>query len=119
MYNNENFHAFFAQHGIQMCFSRPHTSQQNGKFEFMLRAINNVVRTLLFHAQIPPTYWVETFHMSTHLLNILPTSTLDNHTPFHKLFKQPPSYTHLQIYGCLCFPNIVPGCLCMSFLGIL
>lgn len=99
-YNNHNFHSFFATHWIQMCFSCPHTSQQNRKYECMLRTINNVVRTLLLHAHTPPTYWVESLHMTTHLLNILPlplstmilhfTNSLNNHLP-------------IIIYMCLVF----------------
>lgn len=43
--------------------------------------INNVIRTLLFHACMPPTYWVEAIHMDTDLLNIIPTITIQNDTP--------------------------------------
>jgi hypothetical protein len=36
--------------------SCPYTSQQNGKAERMLRTINNVIRTFLFQASMPPPY---------------------------------------------------------------
>ncbi|KAJ9546350.1 hypothetical protein OSB04_018893 [Centaurea solstitialis] len=106
-YNNHTFHDFFASHGIQFRFSCPHTSQQNGKSERMLRTINNTVRTLLFHAHLPPTYWVEALHMATHLLNILPSTTINLDTPHHRLFQKHPSYSHLRIFGCLCYPHLV------------
>lgn len=35
----------------------------------MIRTINNVIRTLLFQAHLPPQYWVEALFMATHLLN--------------------------------------------------
>ncbi|KAL4587848.1 hypothetical protein LXL04_000722 [Taraxacum kok-saghyz] len=101
------FHQLFDQNGIQMRFSCPYTSQQNGKSERMLRIINNTIRTLLFHARMPPTYWVEALHMATYLLNILPTTTLNNDTPYYKLFQKQPSYAHLRVFGCLGFPQIV------------
>ena len=47
----------------------------------MLRTINNVVRTLLFHSHLPPTYWVEAIHMASHLLNLLPSKAINDETP--------------------------------------
>ncbi|KAI3780426.1 hypothetical protein L2E82_10407 [Cichorium intybus] len=97
-YDNDKFHHLFAQNGIQFRFSCPYTSQQNGKSERMLRTINNAIRTLLLHARLPLTFWVEALHMSTHFLNILLSTTLDNDTPFHKLCNKSPSYDHLRVF---------------------
>lgn len=72
----------------------------------MLRTLNNAIRTLLFHARLPPTYWTEALHMATHLLNILPSTTLNNDTRFFRLHNKHPSYDHLRVFGCLCFPHI-------------
>ncbi|KAJ9566959.1 hypothetical protein OSB04_002925 [Centaurea solstitialis] len=105
-YNNKTFHDFFASHGIQFRFSCPHTSQQNGKSERMLRTINNTVRTLLFHAHLPPTYWVEALHMAIHLLNLLPSTAINLDTPHYRLYQKHPSYSHLRIFGCLCYPHL-------------
>lgn len=55
-YNNQQFQNLCDTHGIKMRFSCPHTSPQNGKSERMIRTINNVVHTLLFHARLPPEY---------------------------------------------------------------
>lgn len=106
-FNNHQFHKFCGSHGIHMRFSCPNTSQQNGKSERMLRTINNIVRTLLFHAHLPPTYWVEALNMAVHLLNILPSIPLQNDTPYYKLFNRRPTYSHLRVFGCLCYPHIV------------
>ncbi|CAA7028135.1 unnamed protein product [Microthlaspi erraticum] len=57
---------------------------------------------------MPSTYWVEALHMACHLFNILPSSTIDNDTPFSKLFQKPVSYDHLRVFGCLCYPNLLP-----------
>ncbi|KAJ9548922.1 hypothetical protein OSB04_021465 [Centaurea solstitialis] len=105
-YNNKQFHDLFALHGIQFRFSCPHTSQQNGKSERMPRTVNNVVRTLLFHSHLPPTFWVEALHMATHLLNILPSTFINFDTPYFRLFQKHPSYFHLRVFGCLCYPHI-------------
>lgn len=72
----------------------------------MMRTINNVVPTLLFHAHLPPKYWVEALHMVKHLLNISPSIILNNDTPLHKLYKKIPTYHHLHVFGCLFFPYV-------------
>lgn len=105
-YNNTQFHDYFSTHDIKFRFPCPHTSQQNGKSERMLRTINNIIRTLLFHAHIPPTYWVEALYMATHLLNILPSTSIKNETPHFRLFQIHPTYTHFCIFGCLCFAHL-------------
>ncbi|GKC88073.1 ribonuclease H-like domain-containing protein [Tanacetum coccineum] len=55
-FDNTNLLNLFTQNGIQIRFSCPKTSQQNGKSERMIRTINNVIRTLLFQAHLPPTF---------------------------------------------------------------
>ncbi|GJR79239.1 ribonuclease H-like domain-containing protein [Tanacetum coccineum] len=80
-FDNRRLHTLFAQNGIQFRFSCPQTSQQNGKSERMVRTINNLIRTLLFQANLPPTFWVKAFNMATHLLNILPSTAIANDIP--------------------------------------
>jgi hypothetical protein len=48
---------------------------QNGKAERMLRTLNNVVRTLLIHASMPPGYWAEALATAVFLLNRRPSSS--------------------------------------------
>ena len=86
--------------------SCPYTSPQNGKAERIIRTINNAARSLLFQASMPPSYWVEALHAATHLLNILPTKTLKSSTPHFSMFGVQPSYEHLRVFGCACYPNI-------------
>lgn len=72
----------------------------------MIRAINNLIRTLLFQDHLPPIYWVEALNMATHLLNILPSTAINNEIPFEKLFNKPPPYSELRVFGCLCYPHL-------------
>ncbi|GKC77307.1 ribonuclease H-like domain-containing protein [Tanacetum coccineum] len=105
-YDNTRFHDLFCQNGMQFRFSCRRTSQQNGKSERMLRTINNLIRTLLFQAHIPPSYWVEALNMVAHLLNILPSTAINNEIPFTKLYNQTHTYEHLRVFGCLCHPHV-------------
>ena len=72
----------------------------------MIRTLNNAIRTLLFQAHLSPSYWAEALHVATHVLNILPSSSISNQTPHFKLFNQTPTYDHLRMFRSLCFPNI-------------
>ena len=105
-YDNAPFTEFSHTHGIIWRHSCPNKSPQNGKAERMIRTINNVCRSLLFHASLPPSYWVESLHMATYLLIIRPTRVLHNLTPMHILDNKAPSYDHLRTFGYLCYPNL-------------
>jgi hypothetical protein len=86
--------------------SCPYTSPQNGKPERIIRSINNVIRSLLFQASMPPSYWVEALSTATSLINVLPTKTLGFSTPHLALLGTPPAYAHLRVFGCKCYPNL-------------
>jgi histone deacetylase 1/2 len=62
-------------------------------------------RSLLIHAGMPPAYWVEALATATHLINRRPCHTSGALTPFQLLLGEPPSYNHLRVFGCLCYPN--------------
>ncbi|GKA11049.1 putative reverse transcriptase domain-containing protein [Tanacetum coccineum] len=74
------------------------TSQQNGKSERMIRTINNMIRTLLFQAHLPPTFWVEALHMAAYLLNILPSTAINNEILHTRIFKTTPNYADLRCF---------------------
>jgi hypothetical protein len=85
--------------------SCPYTSPQNGKVECIIRLINNVIRTLLIQAFLPERYWAEGLHTATNLLNRLPTRAIQAACPHLALFGSAPSYEHLRVFCCTCYPN--------------
>ena len=93
-YNNRVFLDHLASEGTSLHFSCPHTSQQNGRAERMLRTINNLIRSLLFQAHMSPQFLVETLHTATHLLNILPSKSIGDKVPYTTLFARAPTYHH-------------------------
>jgi hypothetical protein len=86
--------------------SCPYTSPQNGKVKRIIRTINNVIRTLLIQASLPGRYWAKGLHTVVYLLNRLPTKTMSDVCPHVALFGSAPSYEHLCVFGCACYPNI-------------
>ncbi|GKB05788.1 ribonuclease H-like domain-containing protein [Tanacetum coccineum] len=107
-FDNTQLLDLFSTNGIQMRFSCPKTSQQKGKSERMIRTINNMIRTLLFQAHLPPTFWVEALHMAAYLLNLLPSTAIQNEILLTKLFNKQPNYSKLYTFGCLCYPYLSP-----------
>jgi hypothetical protein len=72
----------------------------------MIRIANDVTRSLLFQASLPPHYWAKALTTATYLLNCLPTKTVAHRTPYFALFGIHPSYDHLRVFGCACYPNL-------------
>ena len=105
-FDNSSARSFFLTHGVALRMSCPYTSQQNGKAERIIRSTNNVVRSLMFQASLPSSYWVEALHTATYLLNRQPSKTLNFATPFFALYGVHPSYSHLRVFGCKCYPNL-------------
>lgn len=106
-FDNTLAHQFLSSHIILLHLSCPYTSQQNNNAKRTLWYINNVVCTLLFQASMLPQYWAEALHAATLLFNLLPTTTLHMHKPHENLFHTPPSYSHLCVFDCLCYPNLL------------
>nr|GEX24571.1 ribonuclease H-like domain-containing protein [Tanacetum cinerariifolium] len=92
-FDNNSLHELSATNGIQFRFSCLRTSQQNGKSECMIHTINNVVRSLLFQARLPPEYWVEALLTAAYLLNILPSTSINNDISYTILFNKQLAYT--------------------------
>lgn len=63
-------------------------------------------RTLPAHASLPPSFWHHALQMATYLLNVLPSKLLGNKSPLEVLYTRVPSYDHIRVFGCLCYPLI-------------
>jgi hypothetical protein len=64
------------------------------------------MRSLLFHASMSAHCWVEELHTATYLLNHLPCKNISASYSYVALYCAAPSYEHLQVFGCVCYPNL-------------
>lgn len=75
-------------HGICHYIIAPHTLQQNGMSERWHRHLVEISLILLMDAHMPLSYWPYAFQLTAYLINRMPTSSLNNKTPFEMLFHQ-------------------------------
>jgi hypothetical protein len=106
VFNNASSRALFTTHGVVLWMPCPYTSPQNGKVECTIHTINNMIRSLLFQASFLARYWIDGLHTTTYLLNCLPSKTIHESYPYVALHGVAPSYEHLRVYGCACYPNL-------------
>jgi hypothetical protein len=94
-------HNYFKASGIDHRLSCPHTHQQNGLVERKHRHIVDIGLSLLAQAQMPPRFWDEAFHIACFLINRMPSRTISQDTPLHKLLSTQPDYTKMRVWLCL------------------
>ncbi|KAL1345376.1 hypothetical protein AAHE18_08G113100 [Arachis hypogaea] len=105
---SHSFTEFLIQHGIAHRLSCPHTHQQNGRVERKHRHITEMGLTLLSQASLPLSFWDQAFLTATHLINLLPSYTTDQKTPFELLNHKEPDYLFLKTFECACYPQLKP-----------
>ena len=76
------YHSFGITH--QKCCVE--TPQQNGVVERKHRHLIETARALFFQSNIPKSFWGECVLCAAYLINRLPLSTLNNMSPYQKLF---------------------------------
>lgn len=57
---------------------------------------------------MPQIFWPFALATACYLINRLPTPTLQNESPYFRLFGHHPNYSKLRDFGCLCYPWLRP-----------
>ena len=61
------------------------------------------VRTLRFQSNLSISFWGDCAQCAVHIINRMPLDVLKGKTPYEILFGKKPDYSHLKVFGCLCF----------------
>ena len=78
---NNDLSEFFASEGLKHETSCPYTPQQNGLAERKIGDVVDKGRTLLIQANVPINLWGFAIMTAAHLINRLPSQTLDFQSP--------------------------------------
>ncbi|KAK9102913.1 hypothetical protein Sjap_020167 [Stephania japonica] len=103
-----SFKPYLDLHGIIFQHPCPHTHEQHGRAERKHRHIVEMSLILLAASKLPLKFWWDACETAAFLINRLPTVVLNSKSPYEKLFKFPPDYTILRVFGCACFPYLRP-----------
>ena len=58
-------------------------------------------RAIRFHSGLPLKFWGDCVLAAVHITNRLPSSVIQNKTPYEILYNKKPKYKHLKAFGCL------------------
>ncbi|KAA3463085.1 putative LRR receptor-like serine/threonine-protein kinase [Gossypium australe] len=56
--------------------------------------------TLLAQASMPLKFWYFAFAHAVHVIKRLPTPVLQHSSPYERIYKAKPAYSHLRVFGC-------------------
>ena len=110
-YFNQVLSSYFQKEGIIYESSCVNTPQQNGIAKRKNGLLLNTTRALLFHGQVPKTYWGEAVLTATYMTNRIPSRTLDHKTPMEVLSQFYPHFHTSngltpRVFGCTSFVHI-------------
>ena len=99
---------FLESIGIVHETTAPYTAQSNGKAERINRTINESVRSMLYYANLPDSFWAEAATTAAHTWNRLPSNAIGDRIPFELWFRRPlyqDDIKSLRTFGCIVYAH--------------
>jgi len=106
---NREFDQMCKDGGIIRHLTAPENPKQNGVVERINRTLLERVRCMLFHAQLPKSFWGEVVAAAAHVLNRTPSKAINLQTPYERWNGHKPSLAHLRVFGCLAYAHVKQG----------
>ena len=66
----------------------------------------DVARTMMFHANVPKSFWNEAILTSIYLINRVPSRILGHKSSFEILYNRKPYVDHLRTFGCVYYVHL-------------
>lgn len=84
----------------------PYTKHQNGVSKRKIQTIVNMMRTMLLGAHLDVSFWAKASPVAVHILNRLPTKSLNFHLPYKALNDFRLNLSYLRVFGCVGYMHI-------------
>lgn len=59
----------------------------------------------IFQSNLPIRFWGKCVKTAVYIINRIPLSSINNLSPYEKLYGHKPNNSHFRAFGCLCFVN--------------
>lgn len=102
-------HAFQEQctaRGIVRQITAPYSSIMNSVAEIRHQLLQYQARTMLLQAGLSIGYWAEAVNTANYILNLLPSSSVNGHTPYELWTGRKPSLRPLRVFGSPAYMHI-------------
>ena len=101
-----DFEGYVNNKGIVQ-LTAPHTPGQNGVAERMNRTLLESARTTLAHAHLPKHFWPDAVFTAVYLKNRVPSSALNDKSPFESWHGSKPDLSNARAFGCIAYAHVV------------
>ena len=105
-YCNRTLQGFFTGRGIRHERTCVETPQMNGVAERANRTLLDMVRSMLFSAKLPQTFWAEAVATAAYVRNRMIHSNVQGGVPEGLWMGRQPSVRHLKVFGCLAYGHL-------------
>ncbi|KAL3682919.1 hypothetical protein R1sor_000941 [Riccia sorocarpa] len=103
------FTTYLSEQGILRQKTCSYSPQQNGVAESKNRHIAEAARAMLNEKNMLRSYWAEAVAVAVYLMNRTPTVAVHSKTPLEVFFGSKPDYSHLKVFGCICYVLLMRG----------